>query len=426
MKGKTTDQKRFHKDLQYYKFCAYGFLKNLKFFDPFIFLFLLQNGINYVEIGILFSFREIGTNILEIPTGIFADSFGRKKSMILSFVSYIASFLVFFFFSNFYIFLSAMAFFSMGEAFRTGTHKAMILRYLEIKNITRHKVHYYGHTRGASQTGSALSSLIAMLLVFYTGSYKVIFIGSVIPYALGLVLLISYPQELDSHLNPLRGRFWRESRQRLAKTFQETWEGFKTSGELVKGIFSFGVFSGLFKGIKDYLQPVIKGYALALPFLIGWEQKEKTSVLIGLVYFITYLVTSWVSRRAGHFDQRFKKPYMSINHTYIYGTLCLVASGIFMLLKIHEIAIILFLSIHPVESLRKPLQVGFVSDKVNSKVMATALSAVSQIKTIAVIIISMLTGILAQVVGIGHALLIVSLLVLILYPLVQLKEKNQS
>ena len=62
------------KDKQIYKFSAYGFLKNLRFFDPFIILFFREMGISFLEIGILFSVRSIFTIIFEIPTGIVADS----------------------------------------------------------------------------------------------------------------------------------------------------------------------------------------------------------------------------------------------------------------------------------------------------------------------------------------------------------------
>ena len=90
--------KTIPKDLQFYKFSAYGFLKNLRFFEPFLILFFLEMGINYVQIGVLMAIREITTNLLELPTGMVADSFGRRISMIFSFLSYIGSFLVFTFF----------------------------------------------------------------------------------------------------------------------------------------------------------------------------------------------------------------------------------------------------------------------------------------------------------------------------------------
>ena len=87
----------FPKDRQFYKFSLYGFLKNLKFFDPFIILFFREMGFSFLEIGALFSIREIAKNVLEIPTGIIADAFGRRASMIYAFVSYISSFMIFYF-----------------------------------------------------------------------------------------------------------------------------------------------------------------------------------------------------------------------------------------------------------------------------------------------------------------------------------------
>ncbi|MFW5777052.1 MAG: hypothetical protein ACOCZB_07175 [Spirochaetota bacterium] len=53
----------------------------------------------------------------------------------------------------------AMLLFSFGEAFRTGTHKAMIFTYLRLRGFDAHGNDYYGHTRAWSQTGSAVSAL---------------------------------------------------------------------------------------------------------------------------------------------------------------------------------------------------------------------------------------------------------------------------
>jgi len=74
--------KSFNKDIQYYKFCSYGFLKNLRFFEPFLLLFFMEKGLSFFQIGLLYSIREIGIYILEIPTGIFADTLGRKRTML--------------------------------------------------------------------------------------------------------------------------------------------------------------------------------------------------------------------------------------------------------------------------------------------------------------------------------------------------------
>ena len=71
--------KEYPRNLQYYKFCMYGFLKNLRFFDPFLILFFINAGLSFLQIGTLYAIREISTNILEIPTGIAADSLAGQE-----------------------------------------------------------------------------------------------------------------------------------------------------------------------------------------------------------------------------------------------------------------------------------------------------------------------------------------------------------
>jgi MFS family permease len=115
--------------------------------------------------------------------------------MVLSMVSYLASFVVFYLFPNFFVYMVAMVAFAFGEAFRTGTHKAMILEYLRLNDMMDIKVDYYGATRAASQMGSAINALIAAFLVFYSGSYRIVFLASVIPYLLNLVNLSTYPKK---------------------------------------------------------------------------------------------------------------------------------------------------------------------------------------------------------------------------------------
>ena len=85
----------FRKDIQYYKFCAYGFLKNLRFFEPFLILFFLEGDLSYLQIGMIYTIREVIRNIFEIPSGLAADVLGRRRTMITSFSLYIISFLIY-------------------------------------------------------------------------------------------------------------------------------------------------------------------------------------------------------------------------------------------------------------------------------------------------------------------------------------------
>ena len=99
------------------RFSLYGFLKNQRYFEPFIILFFLDKGLSFTQIGFLIGFRELAINLMEIPSGAVADLFGRRRSMMLSFVAYIISFTVFGFSQVYWHLFIAMFFFSIGEAF---------------------------------------------------------------------------------------------------------------------------------------------------------------------------------------------------------------------------------------------------------------------------------------------------------------------
>jgi hypothetical protein len=59
-----------------WRFCLYGFLKNQKYYEPFLVLFFLEKGLSYTLIGALLGFREICINLMEFPSGALADLYG--------------------------------------------------------------------------------------------------------------------------------------------------------------------------------------------------------------------------------------------------------------------------------------------------------------------------------------------------------------
>lgn len=158
------------------RFSLYGFLKNQRYYEPFLILAFLEKGLSFFVIGVLISFREICVNLFEVLSGAAVDLYGRRRSMVLSFSSYIVSFLIFAASSELWTLFAAMLFFALGEAFRTGTHKAMIFDWLEEQGRGNEKARIYGVTSSWSQIGSAVSVLIAALIVPLEGRYSRVFL----------------------------------------------------------------------------------------------------------------------------------------------------------------------------------------------------------------------------------------------------------
>jgi MFS family permease len=408
------------KNLQLYKFSAYGFLKNLRFFDAFLFLFFRGQGFSFLEIGTLISIREVSIMIMEIPTGIVADSYGRRRSMIFSFLSYIASFIIFFFFPKFGFYAIAMVLFGLGEAFRSGTHKAMILAYLELNEITDQKVEYYGFTRSWSQIGSAIAALIAGAIVFFSGNYKYIFLGSVIPYFMALLLMISYPKNLDGELCKANSaNCFSKSLHFFFDTIKDFYKEMKKP-ILRKAIINSALFDGLFKTTKDYIQPILQAFALSTPVMLLLKD-ERDTIIISLVYFMLFLLTAFASRKSKKFGSLFSSLAKAINSSYISGIMLILITGILYHFGFKSLTILGFIIFYMFQNMRRPLNVGCISEIISSKVMASGLSLESQLKTMFIAVMSPLMGYLADTFGIGLAIVALSSLTLLVFPFIKVR-----
>lgn len=396
------------KDLMYHKFRAYGFLKNLRFFDPFLVLFFREAGLSFLEIGALFSVREICTNLLEIPTGVVADAYGRRKAMLAAFTFYLLSFALFYLVPRFSIYALAMVLFALGETFRSGTHKAMILEYLRIKGIEHRKVEYYGHTRAASQLGSSVASLIAAGLVFYAGGYRIVFAASIVPYILELFLMASYPKELDGEIILMEGGWGRNLVNRVAATGRKSLRTL-CRPQLLRGLFNSAGFDAAFKSTKDYLQPILQTQALALPLLLSFREDQRVALVVGVLYFFIYLATSYAAGSASRLQERTRSLPFAVNLTYLAGIALLGVAGLATWAGAHTLSIAAFLGLYFLQNVRRPMIVGYLSDLISHQTMATGLSVESQLRTLLLAGIAPLVGLLADRIGVGGALVIVAL-----------------
>jgi len=410
----------FKKDRMFFRFALYGFLKNLRFFEPFLVLFFREQGLTFLQIGVLYAIRDLATNFLEIPTGVYADAFGRRKSMLMAFGSYIVSFFIFYYFPNFYVYALAMLCFALGEAFRTGTHKALILEHLKLNEMEHLKVEYYGRTRAASQLGSALNSLLAAALVFYSGSYRYIFIASTLPYVLDFVNLSTYPKDLDGELVRLQqGAMWAQMKMTVS-TFIDLFKDL----DAMRAMLNSSGFDAFYKATKDYLQPILKTFALSLPLFLALAEAQRSALVVGLIYFVIYLLSSYASRGAATFSKRFANVARAINVTFVIGAGFLFVAGIASWADLAVLSILVFLGLYLLHNVRRPMNVAFISDQISSKVMASGLSVESQLTTLLMALISPILGALADSFGVGTALacLGVGMLLVALLARVSVKE----
>ena len=101
----------------------------------------------------------------------------------------------------------------------------------------------------------------------------------------------------------------------------------------------------------------------------------------------------------------------------------IISLGLLFQNNLKLFSIVLFIILYMLQNIRRPIAVELISNRVKSKILASGLSAESFLKVITTTIFSLIAGYLADLIGIGYALTIISLILIITYPLVKVKIK---
>jgi MFS family permease len=375
-----------------FRFSLYGFLKNQRYFEPFIILFFRDQGLSFTMIGILVAVRELATNLMEIPSGAMADLYGRRRVMIASLCAYLVSFALFATGHGFWQFAVAMVLYAVGDAFRTGTHKAMIFTWLRRENRLDEKTRVYGVTRSWSKIGGAFSLLPATACVFWLRDYSYVFWFSMIPYGLGIINFLGYPAWLEGpRQKSSLGAVLRHLKVALALVLAEA--------RLRRLILESMTYEGMFKAGNDYLQPVVRQAALALPVLVAMEAESRTALLIGAVYFIVNLVSAAGSRKSHLLVTRYGSEDAGVLVIWRWSFAAYLALVPLLYFGWEMAAVLGFLLVNLLQNLFRPMHVSRFDEFSDEKSGATVLSVENQAKTLATMALAPLLGAAVDLVG---------------------------
>jgi len=391
------------------RFSLYGFLKNFDFSEPFLILFWLSLGLNFFQIGILIAFQNVLINAMEIPSGAFADLYGRKTCMMISLASYVVSFILFAVAQSFAMLFLPLVFYAMGDAFRTGTHKAMIFDWLKMNGRLDERTKVYGYTRSWSNYGSAFSVVIAALIMIVFRDYRLVFWLSVIPGLVGLWNMYCYPDELNHKQSGTVS-----VREVLLHTFAGVQKAV-THSRLRTLVVQNMAFEGCFVVSKDFIQPLLKAQVLILASSIALSQDRSTSLGIGIVYFALHMVSAFTSRRAHGFVKNVKSESNAALILLLTGAILFAVSAFGLFTGRIYIAIGVFVVLFVLQNLWVPVNVAQYDSYSDATDQATILSVAAQAKAIAVAVLAPLSGLAADSIGIQGSMALFSGVLLLVF-----------
>ena len=384
-------KKLIKKDPLIRKFCFYGLFKNLKFFEPFLVIYLLSMDLSLFSIGVLYSIREITNYIFEVPSGLFADHYGKKTELLICFVMYIISFVFFFIGGAFYILCIAFVFFGLGEAFRSGTHKAIIMSYLEEKQWFSFKSFVYGRTRSFSMVGSSVSSFVSVVFILGFGSLRLLFLFCIVPYIIDFILIASYPKRFNEKNRSVY------SFKDFLRASADSIKSIARNKQVRKVLVSSSFFDAVTSTIKDYIQPILQAIILAssIAAIGSLDKNDVLSIYLAAIYGVVYLLSAAASRHVYRLDKFIPaRRLMDIFLDVLAAAFLLLA--LFVSINSVYVIIAVYFIVFILRDSRKPVFVDAIGDLMDKKERVTTLSIDSQLKALFVIILAPLLGFLAD------------------------------
>lgn len=324
-------------------------------------------GLTPVQLILVGTALEISAFVFEVPTGIVADVYSRRLSIIIGYVLMGIGFLVEGLFPAFIPILLAQIIWGLGYTFTSGATQAWITD--EIGEEDANKLFLRGMRVGL------YASLIGMTLAALVGVNNVampILVGAGGVLSIGVILIFIMPEK-NFHPTP------REDRN----TWQHMWHTFKQGAEAVRSkprlmsIVGVGLFYGIYSEGFDRLWVKHLLDQFSLPILFGNNQVAFFAVLRAAGALLTIFAVHVVEKRVDSTN-----PIAIGRAMFVVTALISVAMLGFALSPLLFLSLALYLVLDALRDVRIPLQTAWVNQKLDSKVRATVHSMFGQVDAI--------------------------------------------
>lgn len=164
----------------------FNFFTEFKLYAPIAIIYFARVSHSFALGGAVFSIAYITSALLDVPTGIFADRIGRKKTMILGAVSAVLYAIFYALGINFWILALGAFFDGVSQAFYSGNNNAMLHNVLAEEGLEHEYHEYFGKLASMFQLALGISGLIGALIANW--SFPLIMWLSVLPQIICLFI----------------------------------------------------------------------------------------------------------------------------------------------------------------------------------------------------------------------------------------------
>jgi MFS family permease len=355
-------------------------------------LYLLQLGITQGEIGILQSFLFFSSVALEIPSGLLADRYGRKVSLIIGFLGLFISDIGFLLFSSFIPFAIIFCLFGASIAMGSGSDRALLYDNLLAENRAEEYPKILSRARAISAVSLGLSMLLGGVLQD-TWSWNSVYIFFAISKLVGAIVVTLIPEiKLPSiSLNANKTSVMSDKKTEGIFTLLINFFRSKRGAFLMPLFIGYALFELSTIPLFIYGQPFFSMQGLEVPIIAG-------------IYAAVEAISAVMFLAAGFICSRFSLGIIAFTTTIIVTFLLFILS-----LNIGTItSVVTFLLIMSLPAIYETSYETYIHDNVESRIRASCLSVANLVNSVIIGISYTVFGGLLDLYGFSLTLIIVA------------------
>lgn len=390
---------------QRYKFYLASFLKNQTYFVPIIVLFFQDLGLSYSEIFWIFTIGSAFAFLIEIPTGMIADLFGNRKSIIVSKFLIFLSFVFFGFASGFVTLLLANLLYELGKSFRSGTETAFVFNYLDETRETEDNPKYTKikiNQKFFARVSEALAALVGGFIANQYGFSWVFFIAA-IPALVNFIQTLtwsrlSYEEKQKTEMPSFSKQFLF-----IKNAVKEVYQ----NKSILNLVLNISLFATAFAALDKFIQPYMKMSGLDLQYF-------------GMVYSVFLIIVAFLTKFASRIEEKIGGVKLMNYTNYVALIPLLILS-----LKLENYwSIGLFFVVLMIDNLRSPIANNLFHEQVKKENRATMGSILELFKSVNKLWFLPVIGYMADMYNMYVAILIISGLILLNAIFFKIKKRH--
>lgn len=386
-------------------FYAHSLVFNLsKVIMPFYVLYFLGIGFSFFQIALIGSIRSVVGIVFEVPTGVIADKYGRKFSVISGYLLKTVSLFLVPFFRDFGIIAAVFALDALFETFISGADRAWAVDLTE-KQDSSLVDQYFLKSRFFRNIGMVAAPIIAGYIASRFGMkflWPVFAVGCLIA-----TIFLFFGKEI------------KEAKDKISSSVKEKvndfWLDSKTA---IKFAFGHGILPLLLSGIFIFY------FIDEITSLIWTPYLQKTGInlqAIGFLFSAISVVGIFVPIIAGVLLKRGSKFSILLFCGLCYSALLFVV-GSFGSKILAGLIFVLFSS---VDEIFLPLEEALMNNFIESKNRAAVLSVKSMVESLSSIIGAPVAGFVLGVITMRQAFILAGALFIIL-PVIYFSARTKN